>query len=165
MICLKINVDINISVRIDVNNNLLFLRGELIQERHTVKQRVLVRLVANLNLIVEEDDGSTITQSIQRVKFEGKNIGLLRLLVIGKEHSSIEEIVVQLLSGLSVQQNIINIIQIVARLEQVTVLINHISKYNIINNLAIIGFATSVKKRIIVSVLLTKTICRNHNSA
>jgi hypothetical protein len=94
MICLKINVDINISVRIDVNNNLLFLRGELIQERHTVKQRVLVRLVANLNLIVEEDDGSTITQSIQRVKFEGKNIGLLRLLIIGKEHSSIEEIVV-----------------------------------------------------------------------
>jgi len=156
---MKININITGTKRINVNNKLLCGSCQTVDKRKISKVRILVIIETNLHFVIIENDGSTIRQRVSLTYNEGKIISLLILLIVGKEGSSLSEIITSLQCATS--QN--NRIAIAIIIKQISVLLSYISSNNVIENRRIV--CVVIQKKLlgtIVAIILSieiKSLC------
>ena len=165
----KVNVNLRASGGININNNLLRVIGKAVQERQISKIRILIGIETNLNLIIVEHDGRTVTKRIHLTKDIRNVRNLLTLLIVSKELDGIQETRRLLLQGAIIKTNrLVDGLSCIEAVIQVTILLLYISKNNVINNLGVIRLIMKliVEKKgstVIVSLISLKSCCHRHN--
>lgn len=152
-------------ININVNNNLLCGLSNVVQQRSIAEIGILIKQRTDLDLIVVENNTCAVVKRVHLVKTI-KTL-LRKVLIVSKELGSFDVLVISLqIATNEDDRRIVGRILIIVIVEQILILVDHITKYNVINSLRIIC-GTCVKKKLVIIVVLlrckTKSLC--HNSA